>query len=103
MSRLPSRSILDSARNDNETAAVSKLVRVRKSLQDWIVPRRPEIFDHSTKDRIQQRIRVHDVQIEGDQFAVQMQLRLIIERVAVVIFQPLLQRPRDDVAQRVKI
>jgi len=23
----------------------------------------PEVFDHSTKDRIQQRIRVHDVQI----------------------------------------
>src|SRR4029453_1076298 len=32
-----------------------------------------------------------------------MHLRLIIERVAVVIFQPLLQRPRDDVPQGVKI
>src|SRR6266481_8824427 len=29
-------------------AAVSKLFRVRKSLQDWIVPRRPEVFDHPT-------------------------------------------------------
>src|SRR6266576_5653837 len=36
-------------------AASSKLIRVRKLSQDWIVPRRPEIFDHSTKERIQQR------------------------------------------------
>src|SRR6187399_1028754 len=76
-----------------EIAALSKLVRVRESLQDWIVPRRSEVFDHATKDRIQQRIGVHDVQIERDQFTVQVQLRLIIERVAVVILQSLLQRP----------
>ena len=65
---------------------LSKLVRVWESLQDGIVPRRPEVFDHPAKDRIQQRIGVHDVQIERDQFAVQMQLRFIIERVAVVAF-----------------
>ena len=64
----------------------SKLVRVRKLPQDRIVPRRPQVFDHPAKDRIQQRIRVHDVQVEGDQFAVQMQLRLIVQRIAVVIF-----------------
>src|SRR5512132_1077304 len=84
-------------------AAPSELVRVRKLPQDWIMSRRPEVFDYSTKNRIQQRIRVQDVQIEGDQFAVQMQFRFIIERVAVVKFQPLLQRPRDDIAQRVKV
>src|SRR6185369_598380 len=81
----------------------SKLIRVWESLQNWIVVRRPEVFDHPAKDRIQQRTCVHDVQVQGKQFAVQMQLRLIVERIAVVIFQPLLDRPRDDVAQRVKV
>src|SRR5205814_7893168 len=84
-------------------AAPSKLIRVRKLLQDWVVARRPEVFEHSTKNRIQEWIRMRDVQIERHQLAIQMQLRLIIERVAVIIFQPLLQRPRDDVAQRVKV
>src|SRR5262249_32522820 len=72
---------------------MSKLVRVRKALQDGIMPRRTEVFDHSTKDRIQEGIRVHDVQVERHQLAIQMKLRLIIERIAVVIFQPLLQCP----------
>src|SRR6266581_7474820 len=38
----------------------SKLIGVWKSAQDWIVPRRPQIFDHSAEDRIQKRARVHD-------------------------------------------
>ena len=32
-----------------------------------------------------------------------MQLRLVVERVAVVVLQTLFQRPGNDVAQRVKI
>ena len=85
------------------TADFSKLIRVRESLQNWIVLRRTEVIDDPAKDRIQQLIRVRDVQVQRCQFAIQMQLWLIIERVAVVIFQPLLQRPRDDVAQCVKV
>src|SRR5215472_17955418 len=30
---------------------VSQLIRVRKSLQDGIMPRRPEVFDHTAEDR----------------------------------------------------
>ena len=44
----------------------SKLVGVRKLLQNWIMPRRPQVFDQAAKDRIQQRIRVHDVEVEWD-------------------------------------
>ena len=46
---------------------------------------------------------MYDVQVEANQLAIQVQLRLIIKRVAVVVFKPLLQRPRNDVAQRVEI
>src|SRR5947208_8666081 len=55
------------------------------------------------KDRINQRICVHDVQIERRKLAIQMQFGLVVERIAVVVIQTLFQRPRDDVAQRVKI
>jgi hypothetical protein len=34
-------------------SALSKLVRVWEPLQHWIVPRRPQIFDHAAKDQIQ--------------------------------------------------
>ena len=59
-----------SGRALTKSFCVSELVRVRESMQYWIVPRRPQVFDHPAKDWIQQRIRVHHVQIQGDQFAV---------------------------------
>src|SRR5260370_27617654 len=46
---------------------------------------------------------MHDVQVERHELAAQVQLGSIIQRIAVIIFQSLLQRPRDDVAQRVEI
>ena len=46
---------------------------------------------------------MHDVQIERHKLAIQMQLGFVVERIAIVVIQPLLQRPGDDVAQRVKI
>jgi hypothetical protein len=42
----------ETAHRSMATGGLSKLVRVWKSLQDWIVPRRPEVFDYATKDRI---------------------------------------------------
>jgi hypothetical protein len=67
------------------------------------VTRRAQIFNETAKDRIEQRACVHDVQIERHKLAIQMQFRLIVQGVAVVILQTLFQRPGEDVAQRVKI
>jgi hypothetical protein len=44
----------------------SKLIRVRKLSQYWIVLRRTEVFDQAAKDWIHQRITMHDVQVEWD-------------------------------------
>ena len=46
---------------------------------------------------------MHDVQVERHELAAQVQLGSIIQWIAVIIFQSLLDRPRDDVAQRVEI
>src|SRR4029450_4162493 len=81
----------------------SELIGVRKPPQDGVLTRRTEIFNRAPEYRIEKRICVHHVEVERDQFAIEMQLRLIIKRVAVVILQSLLQRPSDDVAQRVEI
>src|SRR5438045_5658565 len=62
-----------------------------------------KIFDDPAEDRIQNGARVHDVQVEGHELAAEVQLGSVIQRVAVIIFQSLLQRPRNDVAQRVEI
>ena len=43
-----------------------ELIRVRESLQDPIVSCRSKVFDYPPKNRIQQRVGVHDVQIQGD-------------------------------------
>src|SRR4030095_15683878 len=58
-----------------------KFIRVRKPLQNRIVHRWPEIFEHAPKDRIQERICMRNVQVKRHQFAIQMKLRLIIERI----------------------
>src|SRR4029434_1969560 len=81
----------------------SELISVRKPQQYRVLTRRPEIFNRAPEYRIEKRICVHHVEVERDQFAIEMQLRLIIKRVAVIILQSLLQRPSDDVAQRVEI
>ncbi len=62
-----------------------------------------KIFDDPAEDRIQNGARVHDVQVERHELAAEVQLGSVIQRVAVIIFQTLLQRPRNDVAQRVEI
>jgi hypothetical protein len=62
----PCCSVWSAQRADPTNTALSKLVRVWKPLQDWIVPCRPEVFNHPAEDRIQQRTRVHDVQVERD-------------------------------------
>jgi hypothetical protein len=52
-------------RNDNdETAALSKLIRVRKPPQNGIVPRWSEIFDHATKYWIEQSAGMSHIEIE---------------------------------------
>src|SRR4029450_18555 len=89
-------------RSDVECTS-SELIGVRKPPQDGVVTCRPKIFNRAAEYRIEKRICVHHVEVERDQFAIEMQLRLIIKRVAVVILQSLLQRPSDDVAQRVEI
>src|SRR3954467_1536998 len=86
------------------TAVVgSQRIRVREPSQNWIMSRRSEILEHTTEYWIQQPAGMPHIKIERRQFAVQMQLWLVIQRVAVVILQSLLHRPRDDVAERVKI
>src|SRR5262249_49723413 len=72
---------------------VSQLIRVRKPMQGGIIPPRPEVVQHPAEDRIQQRIRVNAVQVVRHQLAIQMKLRLIVQRIAVVILQSLFQRP----------
>ena len=56
----------------------SKLIGIWKSLQDGVLTRRPEIFNRAPEYRIEKRICVHHVEVERDQFAIEMQLRLII-------------------------
>src|ERR1700751_4618580 len=70
-----------------------KFISIRKPFQNGFVPRRPEIFDNATKYWIEQGAGMPPIQIERHQFAIQMKLRLVVERVAVVILQLLLQRP----------
>ena len=52
-----------------------------------------KIFDDPAEDRIQNGARVHDVQVERHELAAEVQLGSVIQRVAVIIFQTLLQRP----------
>src|SRR5215813_3218311 len=81
----------------------SKLIGVRKPLQNRILTSGAEIFNQAAKDRLEQRICVHHVQIERHELAIQMQLRFVVKRIAIVVLQTLSQRPGDDVAQRVEI
>src|SRR5581483_6332588 len=83
--------------------AVSQLIGIWKALQNRVMPCRSKIFDKAAKDRVEQRTGMPDVEVQRRQLAIQMELRLVIERIAVVIFQSLLERPRNDVAQRVEI
>src|SRR4030095_8478313 len=62
----------------NVECTLSELISVRKPPQDGGVTRRPEIFDRAAKYRIQKRICVHHVEVEGHELAIQVQLRLII-------------------------
>jgi hypothetical protein len=80
-----------------------QLARVWKFAQERIVARWSEVLDYPAEDRIQERARMHDVQVERHELAAQVQLGSIIQWVAVIIFQSLLDRPSDDVAQRVEI
>jgi len=61
-----------------------------------------KIFDHPTENWIQTAVRVHHVQVERHELATEVQFGSVIQWIAVVIFQSLLQRPRDDVAERVE-
>src|SRR6266571_7425082 len=95
-------------RNDNEACyglrrTNSEFVRVGEFAQKRIMARRSEIFDDAAEDRIQKRARVPDVQVKRYELAAKMQLGSVIQWIAVIIFQSLLQRPRDDVPQRIEI
>src|SRR5437870_660563 len=90
-------------RPTGEQLVALKLIRVRKSLENRVMPRRSEIFDYATKCRIQQSAGMPHIEVERHQFAIEMQLRLVVQRIAVVVIQTLFQRPGDDVAQCVKI
>ena len=67
------------------------------------MPGRLEIFHGEVEDRIQQPSRVQHVKIERPKFVPEMQFRIIIERTAVIVAQPLVDRPTDHVAHGVKI
>jgi hypothetical protein len=55
-----------------------QFVRIRKPPQDRVLTRRSKIFNRAPEYRIEKRICVHHVEVERDQFAIEMQLRLII-------------------------
>ena len=55
-----------------------KLIGVREPVQNRIVPRWSEIFNDTTKYWIEQRISMHDIQVERHQLAIQVQLRLVV-------------------------
>ena len=46
---------------------------------------------------------MHDIKIEGGEFVAEMELGIIIERAAAIMFEPVRNCPADHVAQRVEI
>src|SRR3954447_21097861 len=46
---------------------------------------------------------MRDVKIKRHKVAAEMKFRIVVQRAAVIILQPLFERPADDVAQGVKI
>ena len=76
---------------------------VWKFSQNRIMPRRLEVFHGEVEDRIQQRSRVQHVKIERRELVAEMQFRIVIERTAAVGAQPLVDRPTNHVAHRIKI
>jgi len=67
-----------SARRGLLALPTSKLMRVWKFSQNRIMPRRSEIFDYATKCRIQHSAGMPHIEVEWHQFAIQMQLRLVV-------------------------
>src|ERR1700704_4459083 len=82
---------------------ILKFGRVWEPAQHRIVTGRFEIFHRAPKYWIEEARSVAHVQIERHQLATEMQLRIVVQGIAAVIFQSLLERPGDDVAQSVKI
>src|SRR5207249_6762682 len=58
--------------------AALKLIGIGKSRQNRIVPGWSEIFDHATKCRIQHSAGMPRIEVERHQFAIEMQLRLVV-------------------------
>ncbi len=65
---------------------IAKLACVRKLLQHRIVSRWLQISYGMAEDRINQASGVPNVEIERDQIAAQMELRIVVQRTAAVIF-----------------
>src|SRR5436189_6089901 len=84
-------------------ALAVELACVPEFLQDRIVPGRFEKSQRAPEDLVQERRRVQHVKIEREQVATQMELRLVVERAAPIALEALLDRPGEDVAQRVEI
>src|SRR5205085_86908 len=80
-----------------------EFVRIPKTSQHRIVPGRFEELQERPKYFVQDWIRVADVEIEREQGATKMEFRLIIERAASVVRQPVSERPAQDVAEGVEI
>src|SRR6476619_7403220 len=76
---------------------------VGKTLQDRVVPGWLEQLEEGAKDFVQKWIGVSDVEVERIERATKMELGLIIQRAAPVTFEPLGERPAEDVAQGVKV
>lgn len=64
---------------------ISELIGIRKPLQNRVVACGAEVFDQAPKNWIEEWICVHDIQVEWNKLAIQVELRLVIKRIAVVI------------------
>src|ERR1700704_5181813 len=82
---------------------ILKFGRVWEPAQHWIVAGRFKIFHRAPKDWIEEARSVPHVQIERHQLATKMELRVVVQGIAAVIFQSLLERPGNDVAQSIKV
>jgi hypothetical protein len=66
---------------------------VWKAPQNGILPGGFEILQSSPKYWVEEPVCMQHIEIERDELAIEMQFGLIVQRIAVVVVQPFLQRP----------
>jgi hypothetical protein len=68
----------------------SKLIGVWKAPQNGIVASGFEVLQSSPKYWVEEPVCMQHIEIERHELAIEMQFGFIVQRIAVVVFQPLL-------------